>query len=147
MASPIFNGNTIFDSIASDGMGGTIVFSEGMLWAGSFSPIRQPIHFNGENGIRYLNHGYPDREWTFEGIFSAPDLPTLQGIVVGIQDAIVAAQEAPTVYYQLTDSMGIVYNEAQVTHYHPLSPMQKSDDGYLIKVRVQGIIQGMIEDS
>src|SRR5689334_18084975 len=97
MASPSFNNEAIFDSKRT---GGTR-FSEGVLWAQGYTAIWQRLHFNGEDGDRYLAHGKPDRQWVFNGILSAPTIDDLHDLFADIEGYIDEAEDDPTVFRTL----------------------------------------------
>lgn len=138
MASPTFNSQTIFDSKRTGGAR----FSEGVLWAQGYTAIWQRLHFNGEDGDRYLAHGKSDRQWVFSGILSAPTITELQGLFSAIQTYIDEAEDDPTMYRTLVDSFGASYAHAQVRTFNALD-IHVSKDGYIAQVQVTGIIQGM----
>jgi hypothetical protein len=136
MASPTFNLIAIFDSVAADG---TTKFSEGVLQVDQYTKIRQKLHFNGENGDRYLTHGWPDRKWTFRGYISAPTYDDMQTILAAIEAVIDEADTATTTFHALKDSFGQTWTNAQV---HDLNILYKhvTETGYIVQVVVTGIV-------
>jgi len=145
MASPTFNGQSLFDS--GDG---TSNYSEGVLFVGPYSKIRQPLHFNGEDGNRYLTHGWGDRTWTFKGLMSAPTIGGLFANFAAIEAYIDEADSDDSTYHALTDSFGGSYSAAQIhtlqygePHY---SKNHRGAGEYVTEVIATGIIQGMETD-
>src|SRR2546423_11989980 len=108
MPSPTFDNSPLFDSKRADNSR----FSEGVLYVQNYTSIRQRLHFSGEDGDRYINHGYPDLQWTFRGMLSAPSLADLKSMFDDIQSAIDDGQDGN--YQTLVDSFGNTYEAAQV---------------------------------
>jgi hypothetical protein len=143
MSSPTFNGNKIFDSLGATGT----PFSEGVLVVSNYSAISQKIHFEGEVGDWTLWHGYPDLEWSFDGILSATTSSAFGGIIQGIQSAIDDAQAGN--YHTLVDSFGSYYDNSQVRAFHytdgPRVWVWNNAGtlafGYLARVKITGICQ------
>jgi len=136
---PTFNGNPIFCSI--DGSGNR--FAEGSLWIPDYGQISQPIHFEGEVGNYTLFHGYPDMEWIFEGVLSAPTASAFSSIVQAIQTVIQSATSSSATYYTLVDTYGGTYPYAQVRHMTWVqAPHSQLGGGYAGVIRITGVIQG-----
>ena len=135
MSSPTFDSHKIFDSVRAD----ATTYSEGVLWVPSYTGIRQKLHFNGEDGDRYLAHGYPDRPWIFKGVIAAPSLAGLKTLLVAIETAIDLSVDDPTVTKALVDSFGNYYTEAQITSLH-IVEITTTGDGYLAHIQVEGIV-------
>jgi hypothetical protein len=145
MASPSYDSSRIFDSISSDN---GLLFSEGILEALDYQGLFQALQFNGENGTRWLSHGWPSRQWVFRGILSAPTLSELNGIFNGIQLAIDKAVADPKDYWKvLTDSFGNTFHRAQVRTFHKLQPTQICVGGFLCTVQVTGLIESMDQEN
>ena len=138
--SPVFDSKQIFDSWDADNN----QFSEGCLTVLDFQKIRQRLHFNGEQGDRYLTHGYPDRRWVFEGLLSAPDYDTLAAMIVQIQSYIKKADSLQNTYSPMSDSFGNIFPYAQIHSFHYLQiPQIRIDGGYVCRVRIDGCVLGM----
>jgi len=137
MASPTFAGSAIFDSIRADNS----TFTEGVLYCPEYSKITQSIHFNGEDGNRLVEHGFPDRNWVFEGMISADTLARLKLRISAIQSDIDAQD-----YHTLVDSFGNTYANAKVMHMHMRMIRIGTASEYIAAVTISGIVQGMIHD-
>lgn len=145
MASPTFNSQTLFDS--GDG---TTNYSEGVLFVGPYSKIRQKLHFNGEDGDRYLTHGFSDRTWTFRGLMSAPTIAGLLANFAAIEAYIDEADSDNSTYHALTDSFGQSFTAAQIHNFQYEPPHyavnRRGIGEYVAQVTVTGVIQGMEVD-
>src|SRR4051812_30942717 len=108
MASPTFDSTAIFDSLRADG---STLFSEGVLFVHGYEQITQRLHFNGEDGDRYLFHGWPDREWTYIGHLSADSFAHLATRLAAIQTKIDANTSDNSTYKALVDSFGGTYDK------------------------------------
>lgn len=142
MASPTFNGQPIFDSSTL-----AATFSEGVLWVPSYTKIYQPLHFNGEIGDRVLTHGYPDLQWMFKGLLSAPS--GLATKLAAIQAYIDEADADGSTYRVLVDSFGNTYQKAQIRNMTVQEPHVKAgptglpNGGFVCSIIVTGIIQSV----
>jgi hypothetical protein len=149
--SPQFNGQKIFDSLDAAGL----PFNQGCLVVPGFSQIRQPIHFEGEAGNYTLFHGYDDTPWVFDGHISATSLSAFESIIDGIDAAINSADSGSGTYHTLIDSYGFSYANAQVCTRTFVTPPHVTMEGavtdgnftpgYVVQIRVTGIIQGRPE--
>lgn len=145
MASPTYDSVAIFDSKRSDNS----TFTEGNLFVEDYTPIIQKLHFNQEDGDRYLVHGFGDREWVYEGLLSSPTLADLQSKIAIILGKINDFQSNPTTYKTLVDSYGTTYTSAaQIHHFHFLErPHIEINGGYVCRIRVSGVLQGSLSSA
>lgn len=139
MSSPRFNSVHIFDSIDEDGSN----VCAGNVKVHDYSPIIQPIHFNGENGTRLLTHGYPNRKWTFEGLLFARTSTELGTIIATIQTQIDAFVLNPNAWFILVDNFGRTYPSAQIHSIHGIDYHGIDAGGCLTPILVQGELAGM----
>lgn len=142
MSSPTFNDLPIFDSRKVD----ATYYSEGVLTVHGYSKIIQTLHFNGENGNRLIHHGWPDRQWTFQGLMSY-DHATPASALTGLKDSFRAIETYidSEDYHKLVDSFGSVFTKARINTFDH-TPIHKSAEGYIAQVTITGIIQGMVFD-
>ena len=137
MSSPTFNGSPIFDSIKADAS----TFTEGVLYCPEYSKITQVVHFNGEDGNRLIEHGFPDRPWIFDGYISGNTLTALKTRISAIEDQIDAQD-----YHVLVDSFGNTYANAKVMHLHMKMIRAGYGGEYVARVTITGIVQSMVHD-
>ena len=143
MPNPSFNGQYIFSSydVNAD------PFCEGTLLVGTYGPIIQQIHFNGANGAAVLNHGWPNREWKYEGFISVPtdDVTPLRTILATIQNYADEADSDESTFHTLVDTLGYTYTDAQIHSFTPVM-IQKANPGWIATVVITGIVKGMQQD-
>jgi hypothetical protein len=139
MASPLFNAVHIFDSIDEDG----INVCAGNVKVHDYSPIIQPIHFNGENGNRLLTHGFSNRKWTFEGYLFARTPGELASKIATIQFQIDSFVLNPNAWFVLVDNFGRTYPSAQIHSIHGIDYHAIDLGGCITPILVQGELQGM----
>jgi hypothetical protein len=139
MASPTFNTIHLFDSTAMDGS----QVCAGTVKVHDYSPIIQPIQFNGENGTRLLTHGYPNRKWSFEGVLFARTATELGTLVAAIQTQADNFVAAPNNWYALVDNFGRTYTSAQIHSVHGIDYHGIDGGGCITPIIVQGELQGM----
>jgi hypothetical protein len=138
MATPTYNGTNLFNSDDDTG-----TYCEGVLEALDYGGLFQTMHFQGEDGDRFLAHGWSSRQWVYRGFISAASLADLKVKYNAIEAEIDAAVDHPDSYWKtLTDSFGSSFTKAQVRTFHKLGGgTHKTADGYYCPIIVTGVIQ------
>src|ERR1041384_8320383 len=98
MASPTFDSKKIFDSLTSVAGPSATTLSEGVLWCPDYTGILQKLHFEGDDGDRFLTHGYPSRNWVFKGYLCALSLTDMIGLLNVIEGYVDESANDPTVW-------------------------------------------------
>ena len=132
MATPTYDSKKLFSYQDSQSNWRT----EGVVMVPDYSKVTQTLHFNGENGNRYLDHGYADQKWYYRGYLWASNLSGLVTAVKAIQTYVDNDPGDTASYKPLVDTFGNSFPVALVTKL--TKQVQRiSADGWLADVVVE----------